>query len=739
MSSKNNRFNNGFTLVEVLVSIAVIALLATIATLGLNSFLAQGRDGQRSANVTSISEGLEGYFDKNGEYPSCSIIASDPGVLTKEVLGGINADALLAPSDTVSSSNSLACQTLTATGRDFYEYKGDSSVTCQEGQACLTFKLRYREEATKEIKEVDSRRSVPVSTSGIPDIAANGTDFDKINVGWNAVLNATGYTLQTSRNNTFTNIVSTQTYQAYSTTVSSLNYNTAYFFRVRAESGTGSGPWSTIVTSSTNSLSAPGSLAATATSTSQINTTWSAVTGATSYRIEWSTSSTFASVTGFVDSITTTTRSVTGLSEGTQYYFRVRGVWNGNSGPWSTVATATTQPGTPTNVTIAAAMSGANAVGTAGATCAAGSPQFQLDTSNSNTTTAGAWAGWSSWSATTTRSVAASQGYQYVFRAQARCVLNGVAGDTAASSTANVVRPIAAPAAPGITKSASGTYGTEESVTWTWTSPCPAGTTPTYSSAYYRDDATGWRAWTARGAATTQVQPTSAQGYQYGVKVRAICSTDHTDSTDGAESANVTYIRQVDAPGQPGGFNLSYSTTQNGSYRYDTGLAYWTTMPTCDSGLTRVFRMQYKYWSTIDNAGAGQISAVGSMPHIFVTNSSTPVDNGDGGGGGDTEAGRQAYLWKTAWEDKLQPIWRDGSSNFNPSSEYWADPTKDNSPYLNWIPTETKKAGIVNTPSASYGDSHLKQMRVYVRYACYNNVTNRYALGLPGTSSYKYF
>ncbi len=43
----------GFTLVEVMVVIVIIAILATVVTLGLNGYMAQGRDSQRSSDITN--------------------------------------------------------------------------------------------------------------------------------------------------------------------------------------------------------------------------------------------------------------------------------------------------------------------------------------------------------------------------------------------------------------------------------------------------------------------------------------------------------------------------------------------------------------------------------------------------------------------------------------------------------------------------------------------------------------
>lgn len=89
-------------------------------------------------------------------------------------------------------------------------------------------------------------------------------------------------------------------------------------------------------------FAAPANLVATATSTSEINLSWDAGLGQTSYEVErqddgdpgW---------TSLSRSITGTTYSDTGLTADTQYTYRVRGVNNFGESSWSNEATETTE------------------------------------------------------------------------------------------------------------------------------------------------------------------------------------------------------------------------------------------------------------------------------------------------------------------------------------------------------------------------------------------------------------
>jgi phosphodiesterase/alkaline phosphatase D-like protein len=75
------------------------------------------------------------------------------------------------------------------------------------------------------------------------------------------------------------------------------------------------------------------------------------VSGATSYRLDVSTGSSFTTyVSGYqnLNVGTATSRTVTGLSGGTTYYYRVRAVNARGTSPNSNVITVTTVPAAPT-------------------------------------------------------------------------------------------------------------------------------------------------------------------------------------------------------------------------------------------------------------------------------------------------------------------------------------------------------------------------------------------------------
>ncbi len=67
-----NSSEAGFTLVELLVVIALISLLSSVVLASLNSARAKARDAKRVNDLKQIQVALEFYFDDNGQYPQPS-------------------------------------------------------------------------------------------------------------------------------------------------------------------------------------------------------------------------------------------------------------------------------------------------------------------------------------------------------------------------------------------------------------------------------------------------------------------------------------------------------------------------------------------------------------------------------------------------------------------------------------------------------------------------------------------
>ncbi len=63
------KFRRAFTILEVLIVLAVFGLLATLAVLSLNSARASLRDAQRLSDVSTIRAGLSAYWLEKATFP----------------------------------------------------------------------------------------------------------------------------------------------------------------------------------------------------------------------------------------------------------------------------------------------------------------------------------------------------------------------------------------------------------------------------------------------------------------------------------------------------------------------------------------------------------------------------------------------------------------------------------------------------------------------------------------------
>lgn len=109
MKKAAQTLRSGFTLVELLVVIAVIGVLATIVLLAVNPAeqLARGRDTSRQAAITQVGRALQGYFTANSAlYPAQSTAAIDALVTSGDMKTvPVNPSYTTAPSPTCAAAN----------------------------------------------------------------------------------------------------------------------------------------------------------------------------------------------------------------------------------------------------------------------------------------------------------------------------------------------------------------------------------------------------------------------------------------------------------------------------------------------------------------------------------------------------------------------------------------------------------------------------------------------------------
>lgn len=69
MGIQQTQYKKGFTIVELLIVIVVIAILATISIVAYNGVQSRARDSERITKVKAIGRAIEMYYVDNGYYP----------------------------------------------------------------------------------------------------------------------------------------------------------------------------------------------------------------------------------------------------------------------------------------------------------------------------------------------------------------------------------------------------------------------------------------------------------------------------------------------------------------------------------------------------------------------------------------------------------------------------------------------------------------------------------------------
>lgn len=154
----NLKYCRAFTIVELIVTITIMAIFLTLATVNLDSSRISARDTERKNDVSALAAHLETYFSNHNEYPSLAMLGVESSFLED-----LDVKTITAPDETTASLVAATNNSETTTGVtpqpaiNQYVYQPmqkDNSLCTIESQECRSFNIYYKLEADNTIYQL---------------------------------------------------------------------------------------------------------------------------------------------------------------------------------------------------------------------------------------------------------------------------------------------------------------------------------------------------------------------------------------------------------------------------------------------------------------------------------------------------------------------------------------------------------------------------------------------------------
>ena len=142
----------GFTVLELIIVIAIIGILSGILFVSYSGVQENGRDAERQSDMLAVKSQLEIYFNNNGTYPTAPTMTdSDASTIAggSGILKSLSATALVNPLATSGTTNSFAAISTGNPPTNVYwyqSYDSNGSTVCS-ATPCAKFKIMYSKES----------------------------------------------------------------------------------------------------------------------------------------------------------------------------------------------------------------------------------------------------------------------------------------------------------------------------------------------------------------------------------------------------------------------------------------------------------------------------------------------------------------------------------------------------------------------------------------------------------------
>jgi titin len=459
--------------------------------------------------------------------------AQAPGIPTGVGATAISSTSINVSWIAVSGATSYIVFRSATSGGTYTQVGTPSASPYNDGGLTASTPYYYKVKAANAVGESDYSSEVtattqapPVVAPGIPTgVGATATSSTSISVSWTAVSGATSYKV-------FRSATSGGTYTQVGTPASSpyadagLTASTAYYYKVSAVNSAGESGQSSYASATTQAppLQAPGiptGVGATATSSMAISVSWTAVNGATSYKIFRSPVS---GGTYYMQVGTSATSPYlnTGLTASTPYYYKVSAVNSVGESAQSSEATATTPPAYPTGVSATATSSTAISISW---TVVGGVTSYKVFRS---ATLGGTYAqvGTSTTSPYVDAGLTPNTAYYYKVKAAISAGESGFSSEVTATTQVGI---------PGIPTGVGATATSSTSITVSWT--------------------------TVSGATSYKVYRSAASGGTY-TQVGTPATSPYSDAGLTASTAYYYKVSAVNSAGESGQSSYATATTQ---------------------------------------------------------------------------------------------------------------------------------------------------------------------------------